>query len=250
MSESTTPFRLKLPSADYFSGLVKAISSVVDEGSFTADKDSLRLTGMDPAHVSMVNFSLGRDAAEEYVCEKTTEIRLNITELLKFLRRAGNESLTLEYDENTRKLRIVLANTSARKERTFVMNTLESVSSPTPVPRLTFDAKCRVETSAFYEAINDASLVSDYTKITITPSYLLISSKSDVGVNQTKLEKEGSLVYEISTEKEVSASFSLTYLEKIMSSSKSLSNETGIELSTNRPIKLSFPITAGKIEFL
>ncbi|MDW7978682.1 MAG: hypothetical protein RMH74_07755, partial [Candidatus Caldarchaeum sp.] len=63
-------------------------------------------------------------------------------------------------------------------------------------------------------------------------------------------EKEGSLVYEISTEKEVSASFSLTYLEKIMSSSKSLSNETGIELSTNRPIKLSFPITAGKIEFL
>ncbi|MEM4573416.1 MAG: hypothetical protein QXF45_02605 [Candidatus Caldarchaeum sp.] len=35
-----------------------------------------------------------------------------------------------------------------------------------------------------------------------------------------------------------------------MSSSKSLSDETEIELSNNKPIKLSFPITGGKIEFL
>ncbi|MEM0383549.1 MAG: proliferating cell nuclear antigen (pcna) [Candidatus Caldarchaeum sp.] len=250
MTESSTPFRMRLPSADYFAGLVKAISAVVDEGSFTADKESLKLVGMDPAHVSMVNFVLGRDAAEEYSCEQPTEIRLNIPELLKFLKRAGSESLTLEYDETARKLRLVLSNATARKERTFVLNTLESASSPTPVPRLSFEARCRVDTSAFYEAVNDAALVSDYTRITITPNYLMLSSKSDLGLNQTKLEKDGSLVHEISTDKEVSASFSLTYLEKIVSSSRQLSAETGIELSTNKPIKLAFPITAGKIEFL
>ncbi len=251
MVEQSSPvFRLKLPSADYFASIVKAISSVLDEGSFTADSESLKLTGMDPAHVSMVNFTLGREAAEEYQCEKTVEIKVNINELLKFLKRAGDESLTIEYDEVSKKLKLVFLNTSARKERTFTLNTLDTAGGPTPVPRLSFEAKCRVDTSAFYEAVSDAALVSDYTRITITPTSLLLTSKSEVGTHQTKLEKEGSLVYEISTDKEVSASFSLTYLEKIMGSSKSLSSETGIELATNKPIKITFPITAGKIEFL
>ncbi|MEM4287923.1 MAG: proliferating cell nuclear antigen (pcna) [Candidatus Caldarchaeum sp.] len=250
MGETASGFRLKLPSADYFASLVRAISAVVDEGSFMADQESLRLTAMDPAHVSLVNFVLGREAAEEYACEKPVEIRVNITELLKFLKRAGNESLTLDYEDNAKKLKLVFENTAARKLRTFTLSTLESAGGASPVPKLSFEAKCRVETSAFYEAVSDAALVSDYTRITITPTSLIISSKSDVGSHQTKLEKDGSLVYEISASKEVSASFSLTYLEKIMSSSKSLSNETGLELSTNKPIKLSFPITAGRIEFL
>lgn len=250
MTESSASFRLKLPSADYFASLVKAISSVVDEGSFMADGESLKLTGMDPAHVSMVNFVLSREAAEEYFCEKPLEIKVNISELLKFLKRAGNESLSIEYDEEKKKLRLVFTNQAARKERTFVLSTLEPGAGPTPVPKLSFEAKCRVDTAAFYEAVDDASLVSDYARITITSDELIVSSKSDLQTHRSRFEKDGSLVHEIKAEKEVSASFSLTYLEKIVSSSKPLSDETEIELSNNKPIKLSFPITGGKIEFL
>jgi len=250
MSEDSSTFRLKLPSAEYFAGLVKAISAVLDEGSFMADENGLSLVGMDPAHVSMVSFSMGKEAAEEFVCRKPVEMRVNITELLKILKRAGDEQLTLEYDENSRKLKITFSNPSARKERTFTMSTIEGTGGSTPVPKLSFEAKCRLETSSFYEAVNDAALVSDYTRITITPQAVVISSKSDVGTHQTKLEKDGSLVYEISAEKEASASFSLTFLDKIMSASKSLSDEVTLELSTNKPLKISFPITAGKIEFL
>ncbi|BAJ51084.1 proliferating cell nuclear antigen PCNA [Candidatus Caldarchaeum subterraneum] len=250
MSESQPTFKLTLPSADYFASIVKAISAVVDEGSFTADSESLKLTGMDPAHVSLVNFVFNREAAEEYVCEKPVEIKVNISSLYKFLKRAGNESLTIEYDEDNKRLTIVFVNTAARKERRFVMSTLEPGAGPTPIPKLTFDAKCRVDTAAFYEAVDDATIVSDYARIIIRPNELVISSKSDVQTHVTRLEKDGSLVHEISTDKEVSASFSLAYLEKIMSASKTLSDETGIELSTNKPIKLSFPLTGGKIEFL
>jgi DNA polymerase III sliding clamp (beta) subunit (PCNA family) len=48
----------------------------------------------------------------------------------------------------------------------------------------------------------------------------------------------------------VSASFSLTYLDKIVSASKSISDETRLDLSTNKPVKITMPITAGKLEFL
>ncbi len=250
MAETSPVFRLKLPSAEYFSALVKAISSVVDEGSFTADSEGLKLTGMDPAHVSLVNFVLNKEAAEEYVCEKTVEIRVNISDLLKFLKRAGDESLMLEYDEQSRRLKLVFTNPTARKERVFTLPTLESSAGPTPVPKLTFEAGCRVATQAFYEAIEDAALVSDYTRLTIYPQAVILTSKSDVGTHQTKLEKDGSLVYEITADKEVSASFSLTYLDKIVSASKSISDETRLDLSTNKPVKITMPITAGKLEFL
>ena len=250
MSETSPSFRMKLPSADYFASLVKAISSVVDEGSFTADSDSIKLTGMDPAHVSMVNFVMSKEAAEEYVCQNPVEIKVNVSELLKFLKRAGNESLSIEYDDEKKKLKLVFTNTAARKERTFVLSTLETGTGPTPVPKLSFEAKCRVDTGAFAEAVDDASLVSDYARITISPTELIVSSKSDVQTHHSRFEKDGTIIHEIKADKEVSASFSLTYLEKIVSSSKSLSDETEIELSNNKPIKLSFPITGGKIEFL
>ncbi|MEM4416989.1 MAG: proliferating cell nuclear antigen (pcna) [Nitrososphaerota archaeon] len=243
-------FRMKLPTADFFADIVKAISSVVDEGTFIVDENAIRLTSMDPAHISLVSFELQKSAAEEYVCEKPIEISVSIAELLKFLRRAGRETLTLEYDEEKRRLALIFADQAGGKIRTFTLNALETTIGKTPIPSLSFEASCRLNAAAFYEAVSDATLVSDYTRITISSDAVTLSSKGDLGTHQTKLAKGGTVVYSIETEREVSATFSLTYLDKIVSSSKSLSDEIGLALSTNKPIKLSFPIPSGKLEFL
>jgi proliferating cell nuclear antigen len=243
-------FNMKLPAAEFFADIVKAISSVVDEGTFIVDENGIRLTAMDPAHISLVSFELQKSAAEEYVCRKPVEISVSIAELLKFLRRAGRESLTLEYDDEKRRLALVFADQSGSKIRTFTLNALETTTGKAPIPNLSFEASCRLDVAAFYEAVSDAVLVSDYTRITISPDAVTLSSKGDLGTHQTRLAKGGIAVHGIETEKEVSATFSLTYLDKIASSSKSLSDEVGLALSTNKPIKLSFPIPSGKLEFL
>jgi proliferating cell nuclear antigen len=243
-------FRMRLPAADFFADIVKAISAVVDEGTFTVDENSIKLTSMDPAHISLVSFELEKSAAEEYSCTRQTDISVSIAELLKFLRRAGRESLTLEYDDEKRRLGLVFSDPSGGKVRSFTLNALETVAGKTPVPNLSFEARCRLSVAAFSEAVSDAALVSDYTRITISPDNIILSSRGELGTHETRLSKGGPAVYEIEADKDVSATFSLTYLDKIVSSSKSLSEEMQLALSTSKPIKLSFPIPSGRLEFL
>lgn len=244
-------FRMRLPSADYFSDLVKAIQAVVDEGTFKLTPEGVRLIAMDPAHISLVDFELSNSAAEEYECSGELQMTLSISELMKFLKRAKKgESLTLSYDDQSKKLTITLVDATGSRERTFTLNTLETVEARSAVPSLTFDAKARVNVDAVKDAVKDSAVVSDYVKITITSEEVIFLAKGELGIVQTKLTKMSAAVYDIEAEKEVWAHFSINYLDKIVRPASSLSDEMVMELSTNKPIKLGFPIPSGKLEYL
>jgi len=230
---------------------MKAVTAVVEEGTFVVDEEGMKLTAMDPAHISLVNFELTKAAAEEYSCENQVEITINIDELHKLIRKAKkNEIITLDYDDEKKQLSVTLINPAASTERSFTLNTLETVTGKAPVPNLTFEAKARVSADAFRVAIEDAATVSDYAKITIAPDAVIISSKGELGSHRTRLVLGGTAVFEIETSQEVSASFSLNYLEKIVKAGKTVADESVIELSNNRPVRLSFPVPSGKLEYL
>ncbi|MEM2909743.1 MAG: proliferating cell nuclear antigen (pcna) [Nitrososphaerota archaeon] len=244
-------FRMRLPNAEYFADLIKAISAVVEEGTFVVDENSIKMVSMDPAHISLVDFRLDKGAAEEYVYSEPMNITVSVTELLKFLKRAKKgEGITISYESDKKRLTIVLVDAASSKERSFSMSALEPVASRTAVPNLTFEATARVSTDALVDAIEDSSLVSDYVKFSISPDAVTLSAKGDVGAAQIKLSKAGANVYEIKADKEVWANFSINYVEKILKAAKTLSDEITIELSTNKPIRLEFPIPSGKLGYL
>ncbi|RLG04951.1 MAG: proliferating cell nuclear antigen (pcna) [Thaumarchaeota archaeon] len=244
-------FRMRLPSADYFSDLMKAVQAVVDEGTFKINQEGMKLIAMDPAHISLVDFELSSSAAEEYVCEGELQMTVSISELMKFLKRAKKgESLTLSYDEGAKKLELTLVDATGSREKIFTLNTLETVEARSVTPRLSFDAKARVSVDAVKDAVRDSGVVSDYVRITINPDAVVFLAKGELGTVQTKLSKMGAAVYEIEADKEVWAHFSINYLDKIVKPASSLSDEVVMQLSTNKPIKLSFPIPSGRLEYL
>ncbi|MCS7136265.1 MAG: proliferating cell nuclear antigen (pcna) [Nitrososphaerota archaeon] len=244
-------FRMRLPNAEYLADLIKAISAVVEEGTFVVDEKSIKMVSMDPAHISLVDFELDKSAAEEYVCSEPINITVNITELLKFLKRGKkSENVTMVYESDRKKLTIILSDVASSKERSFTMSALEPVTSRITIPNLTFEALAKVNTDALADAIEDSSLVSDYVKFTISPDAVTLSAKGEVGAVQIKLSKTGTAVYEIKADKEVWANFSINYVEKIIKAAKTLSEELTIELSTNKPIKFGFSIPSGKLSYL
>lgn len=242
------PFRMKLPNADYFSDLIKAVSAVVDEGTFVVDSEKMKLTAMDPARISLVDFELGREGTEEYECTSPVEVTLSISEMLKFLKRAKKkEYIVISYDEESKRLGITLTDVAGGRERSFTISSLETTVSRTPTPKLTFEAKASVNSDALSTAIEDSSLVSDYVKVSISPDAVMLQAKGELGAVQSKLTKDGPQVYEISADREVYAHFSIDYLERIVKPASNLSDQTVIELATNKPIKLEFPIVSGRL---
>jgi DNA polymerase III sliding clamp (beta) subunit (PCNA family) len=79
---------------------------------------------------------------------------------------------------------------------------------------------------------------------------VVVTAKGETKSAQHRFVAGGPAVREIDAKSEASASFSIVYLEKIVKPGKALSDDVEIRLSTNRPIKLSFPITYGRLEYL
>lgn len=244
-------FRMVLPSAEYFAKLMKAINAVTDEGTFKVSADGIRLISMDPAHISLVDFELSKEAMENFECGSETDITVSVNDVMKLLKRAKKgESLELVYDSNEKKLTLRLVDAPGSRERIFQLNTLERASNPPNVPKLNFEATARINYNSMAEAIRDAGVASDYVKIVIAPEHVIFAAKSEFGGVETKLLKGGANIFEINAGKEVSASFSINYLDKIVKGASKVSDEVILQLSTDKPIKIGFPIPSGKLEFL
>ncbi|MFZ1038685.1 MAG: DNA polymerase sliding clamp, partial [Candidatus Bathyarchaeia archaeon] len=130
-------FKLKVADAKPLRDMITTISILVDEATFKIDPEGLKLRAMDPSRVAMVDFEWPKTVFEEYTCTEPTKICINITELLKLLKRAGKgEVLELSLDEKTGKLHIII---TGKYTRNFTMPTLEASEEEVPTPKITFN---------------------------------------------------------------------------------------------------------------
>ena len=174
----TPMFKLKIADAKLLKDLISSISILVDEATFKIEPDALRLRAMDPSRVAMIDFEWPKTIFEEYVCTEPAKMCINITELLKLLKRTGkDETVELSLDEKTGKLQIAMA---GRYTRNFTMPTLEASEEEVPTPKITFNVKAKATTDGLSQAIEDAQLVSDHVRIKADPDKLVFNASGDL----------------------------------------------------------------------
>ncbi|HUS78260.1 MAG TPA: hypothetical protein VM050_06320, partial [Patescibacteria group bacterium] len=94
-------YEVEISRIEPFRNLVKALSVIVEEGTFQMDEAQMKLLAMDPSHVAMVDFELPREFFDKYTCEGEPKLTLNIGEFLKFLDRVDkDEQVTIKLEED------------------------------------------------------------------------------------------------------------------------------------------------------
>jgi len=170
-------FKLKVSDAKLLKDMTTAISILVDEATFKIDTDGLKLRAMDPSRVAMIDFSWPKTIFEEYTCTELTKICINISELLKLLKRAGrDESVELSLDDKTGRLQVKIM---GKYTRNFTMPTLEASEEEVPTPKISFNVKAKSTTASLSQAIEDAQLVSDHVRIEADPEKLTLNATGD-----------------------------------------------------------------------
>jgi hypothetical protein len=84
-------------------------------------------------------------------CLQPTKIRLNVADIVKKLRGTGQEPLEMAYDENTRKLNMVI---KGRWKTTFTLPTLDPGDEEVPTPKIAFNTKIKMISSSFKDIID------------------------------------------------------------------------------------------------
>ncbi len=241
-------FKAVVQDAKIWKNLLTAISTLIEEADFNTTENGLKLRSMDPSHVAMVDFEWSKEAFEEYVCDKPTNIRVNITTMLKLLRRSkSEESLEISYDEENKKVDLTLQGKIIKK---FTMPTLESVEEEVPTPKLSFNARVKLMSETLKEIVEDSETVSDNISFKAKEDKLLVKASSELSNVDMELSKTDGALLELDIKEESDATFNLNYFGEMVKAGSATSEVATIEFSTNMPIRLEFEMShQGKLMY-
>ena len=86
-------FKLKMSDAKLLKDMASAIAILVDEATFQINPENIKLRAMDPSRVAMVDFEWPKTVFEEYTCSEPAKMCINISELLKLIKRADRNEV-------------------------------------------------------------------------------------------------------------------------------------------------------------
>ena len=239
-------FEVEVSRIEPFRNLIKALSVIVDEGTFNMNEAQVKLLAMDPSHVAMVDFELPREFFNSYKCEGEPKLTVNIGEFLKFLDRVDkDEQVSIKLEEDNARLVINCKRGGSR--RRFMMPILEPLDEDVPQPKIFFKASTRMLSQSLRRAIRDAELVSEHVKMDATSENFTVSAKGDMGSAHSEWNKDSDELLELKTEEDSSATFTLSYLKDIVNAVSSTSEVATLELSTDMPIKMDFELPQGRL---
>jgi len=231
-------FKAVVQEAKIWKNLLTAISTLIEEADFNADSEGLKLRSMDPSHVAMVDFEWPKAAFEEYVCDKPTSIRVNVSTMLKLLRRGkSEESLEMSYDEENKKVNLTLKGKIVKR---FTMPTLEPVEEEVPTPKLSFNARIKLMSETLKEIVEDSETVSDNIKFEASQDKFLVKATSELSNVSMELTKNDGALLELDVKENAAATFNLNYLGEMVKAGSVTSEVASMEFSANMPVKLEF----------
>jgi proliferating cell nuclear antigen len=210
---------------------IEAVRDFVEEPTLVKTDEGLRIVGMDPSHVILID-----------AVWKTSEIDIqqpvtvNANDVVKLLK-----GLDGEVDVKVEDKRLKIVNDVFRLE----LPILDGGGGNVPKPKLSFEARLEVSTAELAKAVAKAAEVSDHCRLTAKNKELVLSAKNDLYLFEQTLKPE-----KFEAEKEVRASFSLTYLGNIVKTLKRVAEKTTLEYATNKPLRFEAGNEKLKIEFM
>jgi len=231
-------FKAKVSDAKLLRDMVTAISTLVDEATFNIAPEGIKLRAMDPSRVAMIDFEWPKAVFDEYVADAPTKMCINISELLKLLRRTSkDESVELALDEKTGRLNVGI---KGKYDRTFNMPTLEATEEEVPTPKVTFNVRAKATTEGLNEAIQDVQLVSDHVRIEMDNEKMIMRATGDLMGATVELKKGSDALLDLEAKEPSKATFSLSYLSEIIKTATATSDVATLEFSTDMPIRIDF----------
>ena len=238
-------FSAKTTGSDEWKAVISAVSTLVEEATFEATIEGISFRGMDPSHVALIDISWPNSAFEKYQCDGDIKFGVRIDEFSKLIKRAEKkDSIEINISEDN------MLHVSIGKNKKYKMRLIESSASDTPLPKIPYDAKISLTSSAFDKILGDVQVVSDYLTITSSESSTTFSGKGDSGEVDISLDNSQDEIQELLVQQESTGTYSLEYLNPIIKAVGSSVDVVTCEYSTAKPLRVEFKVSnLGQIHF-
>lgn len=239
--------KIIMEEAPFLKSAIDSIVNLVEEGVFEITSEGIKLKAMDPSQISMISFSMGKDAFETFEIDESRALGLDISQLSNVLSRGKKgEKAELSLEDG----RLIVRFSSDKNKKTFKIPLLELGSTMQKEPKIEYQNYVKINADAFKESLKDAKLISSHVRLLISPDNFVVDVKGDSGHLKDEFHKDSEEVIEVKTSSNggTKATFPLQYLEDIVKASGS-STEITINLETDKPLKISYDMSGAKIVY-
>lgn len=237
--------RLVIQDAPALKSAIDSIVCLVEEGQFELKSDGLHLKAMDPSQISMISFTMPKEAFVEYSLDEEMKIGVDISQLAEVLSRGKKgEKAELTTEDG----RLVVKFYGDKHKRTFKVPLIETGDRVQREPKIEFKNFAKIKADAFKETLKDAKLISSHVRLQLTPEQFIVDVRGENGDVKAEFEKGSVEVSELNSQSPAKATFPLQYLEDMVRATSGSSVVT-INLETDRPLKLEYDIEGAKVVY-
>jgi len=227
--------------------ILNAISTLQEEAEFKVSPEGLQLRAMDTSHTTMIDLYLPRVFFDQYECDKPTELRLNVKNILNLLEGVGpNETIEINYEEEQAKCVIYL---KGEYQRIFNLTTLAIEGEFVPELRATFDVRAQVQTASFKKIINESQKIGDRICIEAKADTITFRTVGLIGSVVSAFKRGEAPLVELNIDHESEATYSLDLLGPVIKNASTISEVLNIEYSTGNPLRVDLIMLHGKLHF-
>ncbi|MCL2607537.1 MAG: proliferating cell nuclear antigen (pcna) [Methanomassiliicoccaceae archaeon] len=223
--------------SDTLKGLVNVISTLVDEAKFNISEEGINLKAVDPAHVAMVDLTIGKGAFESFSADRL-EMGVDLDKMKEVLKLASpGDIVTMEQNESQGRLILKVGNI------TRSMNLVDTSGMNDPkVPQLSLPANVDVAVSELQRGMKAAESVSDHIALSADADTFELFCEGNTDTVSLKLDR--TKLAGITATSKVRSLFPLDYFANLV---KAIPSDTIVKISLgdDYPVKLSFNFADG-----
>uniref|UniRef100_A0A5S6R3S1 DNA sliding clamp PCNA n=1 Tax=Trichuris muris TaxID=70415 RepID=A0A5S6R3S1_TRIMR len=237
-------FEAKLASAGIIKKILEAIKDLLTDAQWDCRDSGLSLQAMDSSHVALVALKLNADGFEDYRCDRSMSLGLNITNMTKIMKAANaDDSFMIRAQDNSDTVIFVFEAPSADRFSQYSLKLMDLDTEHLGIPDTQYNCTVTLPSAEFSRICRDLLSIGESITIECNKVGIKFTTKGDLGSGTILLQQtdvEGKEV-KIDMREPCKVTFATKYLNNF-SKAAPLSPSVQLSLSDDMPISVEFTI--------
>eukprot|EP00271_Cylindrocystis_brebissonii_P022065 TRINITY_DN8271_c0_g1_i1.p1 TRINITY_DN8271_c0_g1~~TRINITY_DN8271_c0_g1_i1.p1 ORF type:complete len:263 (-),score=61.09 TRINITY_DN8271_c0_g1_i1:866-1654(-) len=240
-------FEARLIQGGLLKKVLDSVKDLVTDANFDVSDTGFALQAMDSSHVALVSLLLRCEGFEHYRCDRSMALGMNLTNMAKMLKCAGNEDIvTIKAEDNGDTVTFMFESPGQDKISDFEMKLMDIDSEHLGIPDKEYESIVKMPAAEFLRICRDLATIGDTVVIGVTKEGVKFSTSGDIGTaniicrqNMSVDKEDEQTVVEMN--EPVTLTFALRYLNSFTKATV-LSPTVTFSMSKDLPIVVEYKI--------
>ncbi|GEM_PF-250137 len=234
--------------------LFTALANLLHEANLVFTPDGIKMKSIDPSKVSLLILDIPSVNLEEVRVPREMKVGIVFDIIKKIAKRIkARDKIEFLVKPGTGRFYLTIYSKKGREAgiyRRFGIPIINVAEEEIPEPSLTYPVRIRMDIDTFTDIVAAADEITDAVTFIAKPDAFIIKAMGEGGKGlEAEYTRTDEAIYELEAEETCEATYSTEYILDCARQMKQICEYVIIEFATNKPLKLVFEFSVGKLQF-